>query len=142
MRRRGIRISLCFMWGVLMMIVVIAGCASSEPSWTDFVGSTVEKNFPVPKEANQTETALNNSKMDYVHYKLTGLKESNEIPEAYQKVIAEWGWKEKKEESTGTTRVYEKGKQIVQLTLHDDSFTVLVPKKEEKTVIQGLESSP
>ncbi|WP_082691249.1 hypothetical protein [Paenibacillus rubinfantis] len=142
MRRRGLRISLCFMWGVLMMMVVIAGCASSEPSWTDFVGSAVEKNFPVPKEANQTETALNNSKMDYVHYKLTGLQESSEIPEAYEKVIAEWGWKEKTEESTGTTRVYEKGKQIVQLTLHDNSFTVLVPKKEEKMVIQGLESSP
>lgn len=52
------------------------------------------------------------------------------------------GMEREKEESTGTTRVYEKGKQIVQLTIHDDSFTVLVPKKEEKTVIQGLESSP
>lgn len=125
-----------------MMLFVIAGCASSEPSWTNFVGAAVEKSFPVPKEASQTETALNNSKLDYVHYSLTGLKESSDVPEAYQKVIAEWGWKEKEEESTGTTRVYEKGKLVVQLTLHDDSFTVLVPKKEEKTVIQGLESSP
>ncbi|MGG6312027.1 hypothetical protein [Paenibacillus macerans] len=142
MRRRGVGYSLCFMWGVLMMIFVIAGCASSEPSWTDYVGASVEKSFPVPKEASQTETALNNSKLDYVHYSLNGLQDDEDVPEAYQKVIEEWGWKEKKEESTGTTRVYEKGKLIVQLTLHDDSFTVLVPKKEEKTVIQGLESSP
>ncbi|MGZ7445738.1 hypothetical protein [Paenibacillus sp. TH7-28] len=142
MRRKGVGYSLCFMWGVLMMMFVIAGCASSEPSWTNYVGAAVEKSFPVPKEASQTDNALNNSKMDYIHYSMKGLSESGGVPEAYEKVIEAWGWTEKKEESTGSTRVYEKGKKIVQLTIHDDSFTVLVPKLEDKAVIQGLESSP
>ncbi|WP_059048771.1 hypothetical protein [Paenibacillus senegalimassiliensis] len=142
MQRRGIQHSLYLMLGVLMMVFVIAGCTSSEPGWTDFVGAAVDKSFPVPKEAKQSETVLNNSKMDYVHYSLTGLHESKDVPEAYEQVIAEWGWKELKEESTGTTWVYEKGKQIVQLTIHENSFTVLIPKPERKMVIQGLESSP
>lgn len=142
MQRKGIGYSLGFMWVVVMILCIIAGCASSEPSWTNFVGAAVEKSFPVPKEAAQTETALNNSKMDYVHYSIAGIRENDGIPEAYQKVIQEWGWVERKEESTGATHVYEKGKLIVQLTVHDKSFTVLVPKLEEKTVIQGIEGSP
>lgn len=140
MRLRGIRSSLCFMGVVLMMIFVIAGCAASEPSWTTFVGSAVEKSFPIPKEAKRTETAMNNSKMDYVHYSLSGLRESNGVPDAFQKAITEWGWTENTEESTGTTLVYKKDKLVVQLTIHDNSFTVLVPKMEEKAIIQGLES--
>lgn len=122
-----------------MMFFVIVGCAASEPSWTTFMGSAVEKSFPIPKEAKRTETTMNNSKMDYVHYSLKGLRESSSVPEAYQKAITEWGWTEKTEESTGTTRVYSKDKLIVQLTIHDNSFTVLVPKNEDKAIIQGLE---
>ncbi|RCX14867.1 hypothetical protein DFP94_1164 [Fontibacillus phaseoli] len=140
MRQRGIGHSLCFMGVVFMMLFIIVGCAASEPSWTTFVGSAVEKSFPVPKEAKRTETAMNNSKMDYVHYSLSGLRESDSVPEAYQKAITEWGWTEKKEESAGTTRVFNKDKLVVLLTIHDNAFTVLVPKMEEKAVIQGLES--
>lgn len=140
MRQRGIRHSLCFMGGVLLMLFIIAGCGTSEPTWSTFVGSAVEKSFPVPKEAKRTETAMNNSKMDYVHYSLSGLKESNSVPEAYEKAIKEWGWTEQKEESAGTTRVYHKDRLVVQLTIHDNAFTVLVPKMEGKSVIQGLES--
>ncbi|MEF2968776.1 hypothetical protein V3851_23520 [Paenibacillus sp. M1] len=140
MRQRGIRHSLCFMGVVFMVLTIIAGCADSEPTWTTFVGSAVEKSFPIPKEAERTETAMNNSKMDYVHYSLSGLSESEGVPEAYQKAITEWGWTEKTEESKGTTRVYKKDKLIVQLTIHDNAFTVLVPKIEQKAVIQGLES--
>ncbi|WP_410772379.1 hypothetical protein [Fontibacillus sp. BL9] len=140
MRPRGIGYSLCFMGVVFMMLFVIVGCAASEPSWTTFVGSAVEKSFPVPKEAKRTETAMNNSKLDYVHYSLSGLRESDSVPEAYQKAITEWGWTEKVEESAGTTRVYNKDKLVVLLTIHDNAFTVLVPKMDEKAVIQGLES--
>ena len=143
MWRRG-RFSLSFIAVVLMMIAIfISGCTSSSKlSWTTFVGAAVEKNFPVPKEANRTDSVLNNSKMDYVHYSLSGLREDDGVPEPYKKAITEWGWIEKVDENTGTTRVYEKGKLIVQLTIHDDSFTVLVPKNDGKVVIQGMESSP
>ncbi|MBA9087593.1 uncharacterized lipoprotein YehR (DUF1307 family) [Fontibacillus solani] len=143
MRQRGIRYSLCFMLGVLMLSVVVTGCTTAESSsWTSFTGSSVEKSFPVPKEAKRTETALNNSKMDYMHYSLNGLHESEGVPEEYEKAITQWGWEEKTEESTGTTRVYKKDKLTVQLTIHDNSFTVLVPKQQSKAIIQGLESSP
>ncbi|WP_307402195.1 hypothetical protein [Paenibacillus anaericanus] len=125
-----------------MMTIIISGCTSSEPSWSTFVGAAVEKSYPVPKEANRTDAVLNNSKMDYVHYSFPGLREDDGVPEPYEKAISEWGWVEKVEENTGTTTVYEKGKLIVQLTIHDDSFTVLVPKTDEKVVIQGIESSP
>ncbi|MNJ33471.1 hypothetical protein [Paenibacillus fonticola] len=142
MRQRGRAYSLCFMGVVWMVLLVITGCASSTPSWTNFEGSAVEKSFPVPKEASITETALNNSRMDYVHYSLTGIEQSSSVPEKYQQVIHEWGWTEQEDQNSGTTRVYQKDKLVVQLTIHDDSFTVLVPKQDKKTVIQGLESSP
>lgn len=142
MRLRGKGYSLCFMGLVWMILLAITGCASSTPSWTKFEGSAVEKSFPVPKEASITETALNNSRMDYVHYSLSGINESSSVPEEYQQAIHEWGWTEQEDQNSGTTRVYMKDKVIVQLTIHDNSFTVLVPKQEKKTVIQGLESSP
>ncbi|MNH46737.1 hypothetical protein D3C79_1096480 [compost metagenome] len=77
-----------------------------------------------------------------MHYSLNGLHESEGVPEEYEKAITQWGWEEKTEESTGTTRVYKKDKLTVQLTIHDNSFTVLVPKQQSKAIIQGLESSP
>lgn len=140
MRLKGIMRSLCFMGGFLMTLLIITGCTASEPSWTTFVGSSVEKSFPVPKEAKRTETATNNTKVDYVHYSMTGLHEEDPVPEPYLKAITEWGWTEKTQESTGTTRVYTKDKLVVQLTIHKNAFTVLVPKMQEKTIIQGLES--
>lgn len=141
--KRGIRYSLYLMTG-LLMLMIIAGCTSAEssPSWESFTGSSVEKSFPIPKEAKRTETALNNSKLDYVHYSLKGLQESNGVPEEYTNAITLWGWTEETAESTGTTTVYKKDKLTVQLTIHDNSFTVLVPKQKEKAIIQGLESSP
>ncbi|MNE47018.1 hypothetical protein D3C76_103740 [compost metagenome] len=143
MRQRGIRYSLCYLLGVLMLSVVVVGCTSAESSsWTSFTGASVEKSFPVPKEAKRTETALNNSKLDYVHYSLNGLQESDGVPEEYEDAIIQWGWAEETKESTGTTRVYKKDKITVQLTIHDNSFTVLVPKQQQKAIIQGLESSP
>lgn len=129
-----------YLLGTILILFVIAGCGSSEPSWTTFVGASVEKSFPVPKEANRVETAPNNSKMDYAHYSLSGLNEDSGVPEAYQKIIKEWGWTEKAEESKGTTTVYEKDKLTVQLTIYNNSFTVLVPKKESRAVVQGLDS--
>lgn len=132
-----------YVLGMILMILVIAGCGSSNSnfsSWTTFVGASVEKSFPVPKEADRIETAPNNSKMDYVHYSLSGLQEDSGVPPAYRKIIKEWGWKEKVEEGKGTTTVYEKDKLTVQLTIHNNSFTVLVPKKESKAVVQGLDS--
>ncbi|WP_044482632.1 hypothetical protein [Paenibacillus antibioticophila] len=141
MQLRGIRYSLCFMSGVLMMLLIITGCTDSEPSWTTFVGSAVEKSFPVPKEAKRTETATNNTKVDYVHYSMPGLREDDPVPEPYVKAITEWGWKENTKESTGTTLVFTKDKLVVQLTMHKNAFTVLVPKMQEKTIIKGLESN-
>ncbi|WP_068778591.1 MULTISPECIES: hypothetical protein [unclassified Paenibacillus] len=129
-----------YLLGTILMLFVITGCGSSEPSWTTFVGASVEKSFPVPKEANRVETAPNNSKMDYAHYSLSGLNEDKGVPEAYQKIIKEWGWMEKAEESKGTTTVYEKDKLTVQLTIYNNSFTVLVPKRESRAVVQGLDS--
>jgi len=129
-----------YLLGTILMLFVVTGCGSSEPSWTTFVGASVEKSFPVPKEANRVETAPNNSKMDYAHYSLSGLNEDSGVPEAYQKIIKEWGWTEKAEESKGTTTVYEKDKLTVQLTIYNNSFTVLVPKRESRAVVQGLDS--
>lgn len=141
--KRRVRYPLYLMTGLLMLIL-IAGCTPTESSssWESFTGSSVEKSFPIPKEAKRTETALNNSKLDYVHYSLKGLMESDGVPEEYANAITQWGWTEETAESTGTTRVYKKDKLTVQLTIHDNTFTVLVPKQVEKAIIQGLESSP
>lgn len=132
--------SLCLMLGAILLLMFIMGCNSSEPSWKSFEGSAVEKDFPVPKDATKTEAAINNSKVNYVRYSVKGLTESSRIPEVYQQVIESWGWKEDIEDNTDTMYVFTKNDKVVQLTVHKDTFTVLVPKELSRGIIHGLES--
>ncbi|MFC7682225.1 hypothetical protein [Paenibacillus sp. GCM10028914] len=123
------------------ILILVSGCgASSEPTWESFDGAANVKSFPIPKEANKTEQTKGNSDLDYVRYALPGLKESESLPEEYIKEIESWGWKEKKEEQKGSSLVFEKGKSIVHLTVHDDFLIITVPSPLKKQAIQGLES--
>ncbi|AWB46726.1 hypothetical protein DCC85_00065 [Paenibacillus sp. CAA11] len=123
------------------VLILTAGCNSTtELSWKAFDGAAVEQSFPVPKEASTTETAPNNSKVAYVRYSMPGLKET--LPEEYEDEIKAWGWTEQKEAKKGSTHVYTKNKQIVQLSLQKDSIVITVPKEANKVVIHGLESNP
>ncbi|WP_054954640.1 hypothetical protein [Paenibacillus dakarensis] len=123
------------------ILMVGSGCgASVKPSWESFDGAANVKSFPIPKEANKTEQTKGNSGLDYVRYSLPGLKESESLPEAYIKEIESWGWKEKKEERKGSSLVFEKGKNIVHLTVHDDYLIITVPAPLKKEAIKGLES--
>lgn len=123
------------------ILMLGSGCGeSTQPSWESFDGAANIKSFPIPKEANKTEQTKGNSDLDYVRYALPGLKEAESLPEPYIKEIESWGWKEKKEEQKGSSLVFEKGKTIVHLTVHDDFLIITVPSPMKKQTIQGLES--
>ncbi|MDP4099153.1 hypothetical protein OIN60_20765 [Paenibacillus sp. P96] len=115
-------------------VAILTGCGSNEPSWTAFEGAANAKTFPVPKEANKTERASKSSEIDYVRYTLPGIKENDDIPGPYLQEIAAWGWKEEASQSSGSQKVFLRDGQIVQLSVHDDFFTVLVPKDKKSTV--------
>lgn len=123
------------------MLLVIAGCGSSEPPLDDYVGAAVEKTFPVPAEAIHSESMLTNSEMRYIQYTFSGFHEKDKIPDQYQQTILDWGWVERESAKEGNTIVYEKDNQIVQVTVQDNGFTILVPKQDRNLVIQGIESS-
>lgn len=122
------------------IILVGSGCgASNEPSWKSFDGAANVKSFPVPKEANRAEQTKGSGDLDYVRYALPGLKEEESLPKPYLEEIESWGWKEKKEDQKGSSLVFEKGKNIVHLTVHDDFLIITVPAPLKRS-IQGLES--
>lgn len=135
-----------YSWLVLILIIsvtsmLVIGCGAKEPSWTAFEGAANVKTFPVPKEANKTDRANGNSDMDFVRYALPGMKEADDIPTPYLQEIAAWGWKEEKEQSAPSQRVFLKDKQIVHLSVHDDYFTLLVPKDTKSAAnVQDLSS--
>lgn len=123
------------------ILIMGSGCGSSgQPSWESFDGAANVKSFPIPKEANKTEQTKGNSDLDYVRYALPGLKETESLPEPYINEIESWGWKEKKEEQKGSSLVFEKGKSIVHLTVHDDFLIITVPAPLKKEAIRGFES--
>ncbi|MBT2290104.1 hypothetical protein J7E73_13295 [Paenibacillus albidus] len=117
--------------------VMLTGCGTKAPSWDSFEGALNEKSFPVPKEANSPDRTTTNVAMDYVRYTFPGIKEKDGVPEPYLEVIEAWGWQEQEGEETGTSRIFQKDKLIVHLTMHDDYFIVMVPK-EKKVSIKGL----
>ncbi|WP_379137135.1 hypothetical protein [Paenibacillus sp. sgz500958] len=128
-------------WTLFILCIIVgllAGCGTKEPSWQSFEGALNEKSFPVPKEANSPDRTTTNVAMDYVRYSLPGLKEKQGIPEPYLKEIEAWGWSEQDDEK-GTSRVFQKDGLSVHITVHDDYFIVMVPK-EKKASIKGLES--
>ncbi|EHS59972.1 MULTISPECIES: hypothetical protein [Paenibacillus] len=117
-------------------VAILTGCVEEEPSWTSFEGAANEKTFPVPKEASKTDRASSNSDMDYVRYALPALKESDSLPAPYLEEIAAWGWTEEPNLSTSNQKVFQKNKHMVHLSVHDGSFTVLVPK-DGKTAVKS-----
>ncbi|ANA80196.1 hypothetical protein PVOR_02181 [Paenibacillus vortex V453] len=140
LRKNSLRVAEIICAGTILLIG--SGCgASTEPSWKSFDGAANVKSFPVPKEANKTEQTTGNSDLDYVRYALPGLKEDDSIPEAYLDEIVSWGWKQKETEDNGSSLVFEKGKNIVHLSVHDDFLIITVPAQFKKQVIQGLESN-
>lgn len=130
---------LCTLFILCIVIGILAGCGTKEPSWQSFQGALNEKSFPVPKEANSPDRTTTNVAMDYVRYSLPGLKEKKSIPEPYLEEIEAWGWIELEKEGTGSSRVFQKDGLNVHVTVHDDYFILMVPK-EKKTSIKGLES--
>lgn len=124
-----------------MAVLLLAGCGAKEPAWDTFEGALNEKSFPVPQEADSPDRTTTNVAMDYVRYTLPGLKETQGIPEPYLEAIQAWGWKEQeqKEDDKGASRIFQKEKQIVHLTVHNDYFIIMVPK-EKKVSIKGLET--
>ncbi|HWO55891.1 MAG TPA: hypothetical protein VNM49_16045 [Paenibacillus cookii] len=130
--RRSFRLHALLLLGIVMLL--LAGCGKSEPTWSSFEGAANEKTFPVPKEANRTDRNIGNTKIDYVRYSMNGLKEKDSFPEAYLEKIKEWGWRENTDESEGTSKVFEKQNRVVHLTIHDDYFTVTVLAKGKAAV--------
>ncbi|NMO98274.1 hypothetical protein [Paenibacillus lemnae] len=122
------------------ILLIGSGCGASEkPSWELFDGAANVKSFPVPKEANRTEQAKGAGDLDYVRYTLPGLKEKDSLPEPYLEEIRSWGWQEKKDKQNSSSLIFEKGKNIVHLSVHDDSLIITIPATIQKD-IQGLES--
>ncbi|HEY2492316.1 MAG TPA: hypothetical protein VGI33_05345 [Paenibacillus sp.] len=123
-----------------MSIMVLTGCNSSEISWDSFEGAANEKNFPVPKVASKTDRPTGNSELNYVRYSLPGLKEEDSIPDVYLQAIKSWGWQEKEDEQSDASRVFNKDNRVVQVTIHDDFFMIMVPKNADKSVIRSLDN--
>ncbi|KGE19975.1 hypothetical protein [Paenibacillus wynnii] len=129
-------------WTLFILCIVvglIAGCGTKEPTWQAFEGALNEKSFPVPKEANSPDRMTTNVAMDYVRYSLPGLKEKESIPKPYIEAIKAWGWSEQEKTEVSASRVFQKDGLNVHVTVHDDYFIVMVPK-EKKASIKGLES--
>lgn len=127
---------------VLLCIVmtILVGCGNSEPLWVSFEGAANEKSFPVPKEANKKDRSAANSEMNVIHYSLSGLKESNVFPEAYLQTITEWGWQEVADEQREVVRMFKKDNKVVQVTVHDDFFVIMVPKATDKSAMRSLDN--
>ncbi|KOP65760.1 hypothetical protein AMS62_11245 [Bacillus sp. FJAT-18019] len=140
LRKRGLQVAGLICAGTILLVGTGCG-ASTEPTWKSFDGAANVKSFPVPKEANKTEQTTGNSELDYVRYALPGLKEGDSIPEAYLEEIESWGWEQKETDDDSSSLVFEKGKSIVHLTVHDDFLIITVPSQLRKQVIQGLESN-
>lgn len=123
-----------------MIIMVLTGCNSSEISWDSFEGAANEKSFPVPKVASKTDRPTGNPELNYARYMLPGLKEEDSIPDIYLQTIKDWGWQENEDEQSEASRVFKKDNLVVQVTIHDDFFMIMVPKNADKSVIRSLES--
>lgn len=133
-------ISYTFVGIMMIMLLIISGCGSSEPSLDEYVGAVVEKTFPVPAEATHSESMLTNSEMRYIQYTMSGIH-NDTIPEQYQQAISDWGWIEKEGVKPGNTMIYEKDNQMIQVSVQDNGFTILVPKQDRNLVIKGIESN-
>ncbi|MGF7049670.1 hypothetical protein J2T13_004191 [Paenibacillus sp. DS2015] len=123
-----------------MIMMVLTGCNSSEISWDSYEGAANEKTFPVPNVASKTDRPTGNSELNYVRYSLPGLKEKEGIPDVYLQTINEWGWQENEDEQSDASRVFIKDNRVVQITIHDDFFMIMVPKNADKSVIRSLEN--
>lgn len=62
----------------LLTFIALTGCSFS--SQDQFVGSAIDQDFPVPKDAIKTEDKSNKPNLIYVKYELKGLNFDEGIP--------------------------------------------------------------
>lgn len=108
----------------LLTLIALTGCSLS--SQDQFVGSAIDQDFPVPKEAIKTEHKSNNPNLIYVAYELKGLNFEEGIPDYYHREIEKWGWTEKNEAQLGALYVFEKNNKTIHMTIHNGFFTLSI----------------
>lgn len=128
---------------VSILLGILAGCSSSNISWTHYQGAFIESSFPIPEEAKDMDTVINNSKMNYVRYQLQGI-EASTLPETYLQEIKSWGWKQQQTSlnKDSANFVFVQGNRVLQLVLQKDSLTVIVPDENSRAPIAEATINP
>lgn len=91
----------------------------------DFTKSSIDSDFPVPKQATQTDHRSKNPSMKYVRYQYPGLTDPK-LREPYFTEIEKWGWNELKEEQMGSMHIFKRGEKRLHVTIHQDFFTLFI----------------
>lgn len=102
-----------------------------EQESSPYLPSSIEPEFPVPKQAQKTNHQAKKATKKYVRYAYQNLTDPK-VRSTYFAEIKNWGWVEEKEEQMGSMHVFTKGEKQIQMTVHQTFFTLFINQNGEK----------
>ena len=109
----------------LLISIVLSGCNSSSQN---YIGSSIDEEFPIPINATMTDDKSNSPNIIYVKYNI----DRSELPADYFSTISKWGWYS--DEGYGAYRIYKKDDKTIGMTIHNDFITLSKEKDKILTI--------
>jgi hypothetical protein len=122
---------------LLLFASLTSGCAqqvaaptvlSSKSYAESYKPSTLDASFPVPREASISNKKAKDPHQPYVRYQYTGLTKIKK-QRIYFSHLQQVGWQERKNEQLGGMYVFQKGEKKIHMTIHDQFFTLFIPRR-------------
>ncbi|SHE61188.1 hypothetical protein SAMN05444392_10262 [Seinonella peptonophila] len=89
--------------------------------------SSIDPEFPIPEGAKKSDKKSNDPQTSYVRYDFTGLTDPTKRQNYFEQ-IKKAGWTEHPDEQMGSMHIFTKGNKRLQVIIHDDYFTLSIPK--------------
>lgn len=99
---------------LLLLLILLAGCENPKFSYVE----SELQGFPVPAHAKGNES------QEKIDFSLSDTKLEEEVLADYLKEISKMGWKENEKARNKEEYVFEKGKNKVVLTIHEEGFSL------------------
>ncbi|KAB7705967.1 hypothetical protein F9802_12950 [Bacillus aerolatus] len=110
---------------LFVLLTLIVGCSPSYDETGGYKESTINKDFPVPANAEPGEANFGNPNIEKgVKYKLKNIGGEQGLlpPQRYFQEIEKLGWKEEKDKQMGSVHFFKKDDTVIAVEIEENSF--------------------
>lgn len=118
-----------FLFILVPLLLLISGCTASTYEITEYTGSSINNEIPVPVNAKQLSITTHSDNPNIktgITYELKhiGGEQGLYVPSDYFEKLSEAGWVEIEEEQMGHVHFLKKSDTVIAIEIREDTFEI------------------